>query len=317
MSNKALGPRAAALHEAIKEVAAYERGEVKLNTIEVGMSEKQPEALSLAAILEMHPIGVGDREAAALLRTQHTDIERTCPFCDESWVEQAQAEAVPQLDRKIESRLDDDIASVLFEVERAIENSTNDVPWQIVSAFEAYEAARRLLPAQQAQAEAVPVAWIRHDWSGTGQRTLSFEGPTDPAPVRDEVVSPVWTPLFAAPQQAELDDHLKMHAVEELCQLGYTVKDGELFPPDHLHKLMEAAQHPLALTQQAEAVPQPPEDWHVFNTGAEVASNLTWAEAWDYMTPERIARGWTAVCVASKDNLPAAPQPKEQSNGQQ
>ena len=50
-------------------------------------------------------------------------------------------------------------------------------------------------------------------------------------------------------------DHLKMHAVEELCQLGYTVKDGELFPPDHLHKLMEAAQHPLASTQQAEAVP--------------------------------------------------------------
>lgn len=50
-------------------------------------------------------------------------------------------------------------------------------------------------------------------------------------------------------------DHLKMHAVEGLCQLGYTVKDGELFPPDHLHKLMEAAQHPLASTQQAEEVP--------------------------------------------------------------
>lgn len=35
-----------------------------------------------------------------------------------------------------------------------------------------------------------------------------------------------------------------------------------------------------------------------------------WVEAWDYMTPERIARGWTAVCVANKDNLPAAPQHK-------
>lgn len=42
-------------------------------------------------------------------------------------------------------------------------------------------------------------------------------------------------------------DALKLHAVEELCQLGYTVKDDELFPPDHLHKLMEAAGHPLAV----------------------------------------------------------------------
>lgn len=44
-----------------------------------------------------------------------------------------------------------------------------------------------------------------------------------------------------------VEDHLKLHAVEELCQLGYTVKDGELFPPDHLHKLMEAAGHPLSV----------------------------------------------------------------------
>lgn len=51
-------------------------------------------------------------------------------------------------------------------------------------------------------------------------------------------------------------DPLKLHAIEELCQLGYTVKDGELFPPDHLNKLMEAAGHPLAAQQaQAEAVP--------------------------------------------------------------
>lgn len=42
--------------------------------------------------------------------------------------------------------LHDDIQSVLFEVEQAIENGS--CPWQIESAFEAYEAARRLqLPA--------------------------------------------------------------------------------------------------------------------------------------------------------------------------
>lgn len=60
----------------------------------------------------------------------------------------------------------------------------------------------------------------------------------------------------AAPKQTEAD-HLKLHAIEELCQLGYTVKDGELFPPDHLHKLIEAAGHPLAVSTQDEAVRQP------------------------------------------------------------
>lgn len=53
----------------------------------------------------------------------------------------------------------------------------------------------------------------------------------------------------------------------------------------------------------AKRVPMPPEDWSVFNSGAEVASGLTWAEAWDYMTPSRIERGWTAVCVANKSNI--------------
>ena len=55
-------------------------------------------------------------------------------------------------------------------------------------------------------------------------------------------------------------DALKMHAIEELCQLGYTVKDGELIPPNHLHKLVEAAGHPLTAPQQAEAVPWAQDD---------------------------------------------------------
>ena len=42
-----------------------------------------------------------------------------------------------------------------------------------------------------------PVAWIRHDWSGSGERHLSFDGPPDRRPVRDEVVNPIWIPLVA------------------------------------------------------------------------------------------------------------------------
>ena len=44
-----------------------------------------------------------------------------------------------------------------------------------------------------------PVAWIEHEWAGTGLRKLHFEK-RDPT-VRDEVVNPVWTPLYAAPLQ--------------------------------------------------------------------------------------------------------------------
>lgn len=56
------------------------------------------------------------------------------------------------------------------------------------------------LPAAQAQGE--PVAWIRHDWCGSGERILTFDGPPHPKPIRDEVVNPVWTPLYTAPPPA-------------------------------------------------------------------------------------------------------------------
>ncbi len=55
-----------------------------------------------------------------------------------------------------------------------------------------------------------------------------------------------------------------------------------------------------------------PGDWSVFNSGAEVASGLTFEEAWDYMTPERLERGWSAVCVVNKDNLPLDAPPQRQ-----
>jgi hypothetical protein len=51
------------------------------------------------------------------------------------------------------------------------------------------------------------------------------------------------------------------------------VKDGELFPPDHLHKLMEAANHPLC-GKQTEAVPS-----SALNPD-ESDSVTLWAEIW-------------------------------------
>ena len=47
-----------------------------------------------------------------------------------------------------------------------------------------------------------------------------------------------------------------------------------------------------------------PKNWTVFNSGAQVVEVETFAEAWDYMTEARIDRGWTAVCVVDKSNMP-------------
>lgn len=52
--------------------------------------------------------------------------------------------------------------------------------------------------------QAQPVAWVEHDWSGTGLRRLHFE--RRDATVRDEVVNPVWTPLYTAPPSCHPED---------------------------------------------------------------------------------------------------------------
>ncbi len=54
---------------------------------------------------------------------------------------------------------------------------------------------------------------------------------------------------------------------------------------------------------------QEPVNWSVYNSGAEVASGLTFSEAWDYLTPERLARQWCAVCVVDQSNMPATLSP--------
>ena len=62
-------------------------------------------------------------------------------------------------------------------------------------AFPVYRAPPKAEPAQE------PVAWVEHEWSGTGSRKLHFEK-RDPT-VRDEVVNPVWTPLYTDPPKRQ------------------------------------------------------------------------------------------------------------------
>ena len=68
-------------------------------------------------------------------------------------------------------------------------------------------------------------------------------------------------------------------------------------------RLMEYESQPI------EPAEQEPGNWSVYNSGAEVASGLSFAEAREYLTPERLARKWCAVCVVDQSNLPTAPQP--------
>jgi len=86
------------------------------------MSEKQPEALSLAAILEMHPIGAGDREAAALLRTQHADIERKDALLRQALEASARVRAnmlanAPELAGKVWGNLDQSMDAIRKELQ--------------------------------------------------------------------------------------------------------------------------------------------------------------------------------------------------------
>jgi hypothetical protein len=70
----------------------------------------------------------------------------------------------------------------------------------------------------------------------------------------------------------------------------------------------------IASLRQAieQAEKQEPVNWSVYNSGAEVASGLTFSEAWDYLTPERLAREWCAVCVVDQSNMPTTPQPQRE-----
>lgn len=73
---------------------------------------------------------------------------------------------------------------------------------------------------------------------------------------------------------------------------------------------------PLERWGQQPAQPQQEpvaQDWSVFNTGAEVWSGLSLADAVAELTPERMERGWSAVCVINKDNPPlyTSPQPSK------
>jgi hypothetical protein len=78
---------------------------------------------------------------------------------------------------------------------------------------------------------------------------------------------------------------------------------SESFVDEVFSGLLPDAHDLLILLAAADNSP----DWSVFNSGAEVAGGLTYAEAMNWLTPERLERGWYAVCVVSKESLASQP----------
>ena len=122
----------------------------RIAALEAKLAQRVPEGYELVAVKGLGPL------VSALDRA---DRKGYLPFAlEEEWegFDYQKVSAAPakpeQAVQPMKDPLHDDIQSVLFEVEQAIENGV--CPWQIESAFEAYEAARRLqLPAAPEQQE--------------------------------------------------------------------------------------------------------------------------------------------------------------------
>lgn len=112
---------------------------------------------------------------------------------------------------------DGELSSVAFDTREQCERNSEGIAGEAVPLYAA--------PQQPVQQE--PVAWIEHEWSGTGLRHLHFEK-REPM-VRDEVVNPVWTPIYTAPPQRQPLTDEQMWADDGIMsansRLGLLMKD--------------------------------------------------------------------------------------------
>ena len=91
----------------------------------------------------------------------------------------------------------------------------NEYMTECVTARQANNEAITAMKELLAQPEQEPVAWIEQEWSGSGLRHLHFER-REPT-VRDEVMNPVWTPLYTTPPKRKpLNDEMRKQ-MKESC----------------------------------------------------------------------------------------------------
>jgi hypothetical protein len=80
-------------------------------------------------------------------------------------------------------------------------------------------------PAQPAPVQE-PVAWVEHEWSGSGLRHLHFERREQS--VRDEVMNPIWTPLYTAPPGGRQSEDCLTAAQQEIQRLSALVRAQQI-----------------------------------------------------------------------------------------
>ena len=136
-------------------------------------------------------IKIGGRCYYPLTDAAHADLIAACYGRGEFPPPTQQAEPVAPTDREATA----DELTVYRSISTGyFKDSAQAEPHGVAAYKMAKSLADRLAVVPAAQAE--PVAWIEHYYNGTGQRRLHFE--RRPATVRDEVIAPMWTPLYAA-----------------------------------------------------------------------------------------------------------------------
>ena len=143
--------------------------------------------------------------AITALRTALAQQDEPCPNC-------ASLEAQNyELDRKL-AEMERAEPVAWLQPKTVDAHSRPDLGYETCSsadygAFPVYRVPFKAEPTQE------PVAWVEHEWSGTGSRKLHFEK-RDPT-VRDEVVNPVWTPLYTDPPQRK---PLTEEEIKRICE---------------------------------------------------------------------------------------------------
>ena len=168
-------------------IAKLEAQLYAISTVEVGQSIQPPVQTDTAAPAQLP---AAHQEPVAGARCK---IIYNCKSCQHSAGRQSCILAAQQRPVAWKWRYKDgELSSVAFDTREQCESNSDGVAGEAVPLYAA--------PQQPVQQE--PVAWIEHEWSGTGLRHLHFEK-REPM-VRDEVVNPVWTPLYTAPPQRQL-----------------------------------------------------------------------------------------------------------------
>ena len=154
--------------------------------------------------------------------------------------------------------------------------------------------------------EQKPVAWIRTEYGGTGERTVSFKGRPNITSIRDEVINPVFTPLYAAPVPDPAVPAEWREVMAELAADLQAACDAEHPHRDQYPSVMRKYNNDMEIVEKARAllqsttpvtaVPAVPEDKTMDRVCSAIADAL--GDAYDYT---RVWSAWSVGTMGEDD----------------